>query len=121
MKKKENRGGARDGAGRPPKPPKEYSDYFKRGIVRSLKKKEKETGQSVFDIYADMLYSKHTQVAVKASLIKLYSDVMVEKVSKSVTEINDNRQIVILPATQEKPILAAEGDIETHKIKGGEY
>lgn len=98
--KKENRGGYREGAGRKPKPAKEFSDEFKRGLLEAMSKKESEkNGKSVYDVALDMLYGDiRCQDTTRASVFKIISEVFTVKESeKKVT--TEDRQVIMLPAT----------------------
>lgn len=98
--KKENRGGARAGAGRPPGSiAKEYSDEFKDKLLEALDRKAEETGQTVYELFVDRLYNKRVQDAVFASMFKIVADVSQVKAGT----INDNRTInvIALPPVKE--------------------
>lgn len=112
--KKENRGGARQGAGRPPGPKREFSEEFKEGILKALEKQAEETGKSMYDLFAERFYKKHIQDAVFASMFKIVADVMSEK--KRVLEINDNRSaVVFLPEVRN--VLQKPEAIEAEVVK----
>lgn len=104
MKKvKENRGGARAGAGRPKKDTKEYSDDFKNTLFDALERKAKETGKNFGDVYADLLYDRKTQDTTKAGLFKILGEISVVKESKKTVTNEDKRPMILLPGVQEKP------------------
>ena len=113
MSKKENRGGARSGAGRPPALPAEYSEIFKKGIMAALEKKAGETGKTIFDLFADKIYDKRTHPSTFAALFKQFADTMVVKESKR-TEVSEMRAVIMLPPVKEKPVIEAE------KVERGE-
>ncbi len=117
MNKKENRGGARPGAGRPPgSVAKEYSDEFRDKLLRALDKKAEETGQTVYELFADRFYNKRVQDTVFASMFKIIADTMSVKVGT----LNDNRTInvIALPSVKEaQPPKAIEGEIVEGKGK----
>ena len=107
--KKENRGGARPGAGRPvgstTKPATEYSDEFKNAILNGLAKKAEATGKNFGDVFADILYDKRTQDTTKNGLFKILADIFTVKESKQSIEKTEKteRPVLILPAVTEKP------------------
>lgn len=100
--KKDPRGGARPGAGRPKSKPKEYSDAFKDGLLKALEKKAKDTGLSIYDVIVDMLYDGKTQDTVRVSLFKAFSEIMVVKENKKIIDFTD-RKVLQLPQVQERP------------------
>jgi len=100
--KKENRGGLRDPAGgRPPKK-REYSEKFKKGILKALKVIEKDTGVSIYDLFAKMLYSKGIQDAARVGLFKILADMMVVKQSELDVNVNHG-PVIYLPEVQKVP------------------
>lgn len=101
--KKENRGGARTGAGRKPKEPKEYSEEFKSTLFSALAKKAKETKKTWGDVFADLLYDRKTQDTTKAGLFKILGEISVIKESKRTVTNEDKRPMILLPGVQEKP------------------
>lgn len=119
--KKENRGGARAGAGRPAKPSKEYSEEFKAGFVDALAKKAKETGKTIYEIAIDMYYDRRTQAVAKLGVLKILTEVFVIKESKrTIEEVFTPR--VYLPKQTEKPAEAIERErkslAELTQVKG---
>lgn len=99
--KKENRGGAREGTGPKPKK-KEYSEKFKKGILKALKAIEKETKVSIYDLFAKMLYSKNIQDAARVGLFKILAEMMVVKQSELDINLHQGPTIY-LPETQKVP------------------
>ena len=89
--------------GRPKKKPKQYSETFKKGILRALKKMQEKTGVSVYEIFAHMLYDKNIQDSVRASLWKILAEVMVVKESKQILEQINYGPAIFLPEIQKKP------------------
>lgn len=108
MSKKENRGGARTGAGRPLALPAEYSEIFKNGVMAALEKKAGETGKTIFDLFADKIYDKRTHPSTFAALFKQFADTMVVKESKHTREVNERKAVIMLPAVKEKPAIDVE-------------
>lgn len=89
--------------GRPKKKPRQYSDVFKKGILKGLKKMEKETGVSVYELFAHMLYNQKIQDSVRASLWKILAEVMVVKESKQTVEQINYGPAIFLPEVQKRP------------------
>lgn len=111
--KQENRGGKREGAGRKKNAPREYSDSFKDGLWAALERKADETGKTVFDVMADMLYAKYkVQDTTKASLFKIIAETMTVKASEKKITMDDKRSIVMLPAVG-APSAEAVKEMET--------
>jgi len=110
--KKENRGGKRNGAGRP-KVKKEYSEEFKKGLTKALKKYKKDHGVNVYEAMVAMMMEKDTQDACRVGIFKIVADVMVDRGGVHKVENNDNRQIIMLPPVNDVPKLA-----ETTEGKG---
>lgn len=116
--KKENRGGARAGAGRPPGSiAKEYSDEFKDKLLEALDRKAEETGQTVYELFVDRLYNKRVQDAVFASMFKIVAEAMSVKAGT----VNDNRTINVIQLPQVKEVeqpKAIEGEVVEEKESG---
>lgn len=100
--KKETRGGSRPNAGRKPRK-RDFSEKFKAGIFKALKKIEKETGISIYDLFVYMLYDKKVQDSVRASLWKILAEVFVVKESKQTIEQHNTGPMIFLPEIQKKP------------------
>lgn len=112
IKKIETRGGKREGSGRPKKPvvPINYSEDFKKGIMDALERKRLETGKSIYDIYADMVYSEKTHEGCKVSLLNSFQSIMVVKETKETINVHEIREVIMLPPIQpEKVIDIKEG------------
>ena len=109
MTKKENRGGARSGAGRPEgsksKPATEYSEEFKNAILNGLAKKAQEVGKDYGYMFAELLYDKRTQDTTKNGLFKILAEIFTVKESKQSIEKTEKseRPVLILPALTDKP------------------
>ena len=99
----ENRGGARSGAGRPKKEPKEYSDEFKNTLFDALQRKAREMKKDFGDVFAELLYDRKTQDTTKAGLFKILGEISVIKESKRTVTNEDKRPIILLPGVQQKP------------------
>ena len=118
MQKKDNRGGAREGAGRPPyKEATEYSEEFKNAILKGLEKKAKKEGKNFGDVFAELLYDKRTQDTTKNGLFKILAEIFTVRESKQKIEKTEKseRPVLILPALSEKP-----EDIKTKEIEFNE-
>ena len=110
-KGQENRGRAKKpNAGRPKKV-KEWSEEFKKGILKALDFKAKVTGKTVYDVFADTLYSVKTQDVVRASLFKTLSEIMVIKESKQTVEKQEKRLMIYVP--EPYPVEKEEPEEET--------
>jgi hypothetical protein len=99
--KKENRGGAREGAGRPKKE-KNYSEEFKESLLAALEEKAKETGKTIYQVMVDLIYDSRTQSSVKQAMIKLIKEVYVVTESKRTIEEIKGPTIYV-PVQMEKP------------------
>lgn len=97
--KKETRGGARAGAGRPHKPAKEFSDEFKNGLLAAMNKMSKETGKTPYDVAMEMLYGKiRCQDTTRVSVFKIIAEVMTVKESEKTVTEKKSQPVVMLPA-----------------------
>lgn len=97
--KKENRGGARPGAGRPRKEAKEFSDEFKTGLLAAMEKMSEETGKTPYDIAIELLYGKiRCQDTTRVSVFKIIAEVMTVKESEKTITEKKSRPVVMLPA-----------------------
>jgi hypothetical protein len=99
---KENRGGKREGAGRPKKE-KNYSEDFKEKLLEALEVKAKDTGKSIYQVMVDLIYDEKTQSSVKQAMIKLVKEVFVVSESKKTVENYDLGPKVYLPEVKPKP------------------
>ena len=111
-------GGRRQGAGRPRKK-REYSDKFKKSVQRALEKKAKETGKSIFDVFADQLYNvDKKQPQVWSANFKTLVEIIVVKESHQTNENKTIGPAIGLPPIREPDI--AEGGIPIIKLSGKE-
>jgi hypothetical protein len=94
VKKKENRGGKREGAGGKPKPPREFSEDFKGRLIAAERKLIERYGKDVHEVMLERMYSDQTQDAVAASVYKTYCDVL--SIKHSVKEVVDRRQAPVV-------------------------
>jgi hypothetical protein len=99
--KKENRGGKREGAGRPKKE-KNYSEDFKEKVFEALEEKAKETGRTIYQVMVDLVYDDNTQSSVKQGMIKLIKEIFVISESKRTVEEIKGPTIYV-PVQMEKP------------------
>lgn len=103
-KVKDGRGGARPNSGPKKKPPDEYSDSFKRSIMRSLKKIAKEKGfASPYDALAELALSSDVQDTVRLGAWKILADVNVVKAKTLSIVQQDDRPKVYLPEPMAPP------------------
>ena len=100
MKKKDNRGGAREGAGRR-KAERSFSPWVKKMVVKALKEKAKETGEDLGKVIVALAYS--TQANAKAAALKLIADILVTRESKTTVETKTISPVIMLPQTMEAP------------------
>ncbi len=103
MTQKENRGGKREGSGRPKNDPKEYSEDFKNTLVNALKRKAKKEKKDFGDVFADLLYHPKVQDTTKAGLFKILGEIFTIKESKKTVTNEDKRPVILLPGLMEKP------------------
>lgn len=97
--KKENRGGARSGAGRPKKEAKEFSDEFKTGLLAAMERMSEETGKTAYDIALEMLYGRiRCQDTTRVSVFKIIAEVMTVKESEKTVKTKEERSVIMLPA-----------------------
>ena len=110
MLKKENRGGKREGAGRPKAVPSQFSDQFKKNVMAALKRKAGEFGFSnPLDALATLALDPGVQDAVRLGCWKIIADMNTVKHTKQTVDINryDMPQ-VYLPEPLPKPPEAIE-------------
>ena len=107
------RGGARPGAGRKPTI-KQYSDDFRKKFMKALRRKERETGRSVYDEFLEALYDRNGHPAARVALFKIWADVFVVRESHQVVERRDTGPQICLPAIMEVPPEYREKDKDLH-------
>lgn len=100
--KKHNRGGARNGAGRP-KVKKEYSDEFKTGILKALSKQAKKSGKTIYEVFADRIFDRRTRDTTFVKLMEILVEIMVIRESVHESHKYEHGPTLYLPETQEKP------------------
>ena len=113
--KKETRGGARPGAGRPEKPSKEWSDEIKQDLTAALVKTAKQKGKTWLQLLAELPYDeRHMPAQVRIGALRLIADILVVKESKK-TVVEEKRGVILLPGVMEKPqrIINAESDFDS--------
>jgi len=98
-------GGARAGAGRPHKPPKEYSAEFRIAAMRSLKRRAKVLGFSdPLDALADLALNVANQDAVRLGAFKLYVEMnQIKEAHTQVDVTTQNKPMIYLPEVMPKP------------------
>lgn len=107
-------GGSREGAGRK-RISSRWSDTFKRGLLRSIKKKIKETGKSPQDIIVEILYADYQRQQHRVAAYKSISDAFVERSThKTIEEHKHTYSPVILPQMKNDPSII---DMEAKPIK----
>lgn len=105
--KKENRGGARPGAGRPRKEAKEYSDAFKDGLLNAMDKMANQENKTVYDVAMEMLYGKiRCQDTTRVSVFKIIAEVMTVKESEKTVTEKKSQPVVMLPAVGKPDAMA---------------
>lgn len=112
--KKESRGGARAGAGRPKNPPREWSDEIKQDLIAVLAETAKQKGKTWLQLLAELPYDeRHTPAQVRIGALRLIADIIVVKESKK-TVVEETRGVILLPGVMEKPqrIINAESDFD---------
>jgi len=82
-KKKENRGGARPGAGRKPQ---SVSQSQVKAMLRAARKRAKEAGRTIDDILLDVMYGLDEQTKDKLAAIKIFKDFTMAKQTESTVE-----------------------------------
>lgn len=110
-KGKGNRGGARAGAGRPEKPPREWSNEIKQDLVDALEESAKQKNKSWLQLLAELPYERHTPAQVRIGALRLIAEILVIKESKRTIE-ERKMAVILLPGVQPKPqnIIEAERD-----------
>jgi hypothetical protein len=92
MRKKENRGGARAGAGRPRKK-KTVSEKIRAAYMKAARELAKEHGEPLEKAMLRMIYKDDVQDSVKASIMKTYNDALLIRESESKLKVDDNRAL----------------------------
>lgn len=99
MVKTENRGGKREGSGRKRL---SISDQEVTLLIRSAKRKQKETGESVADQLIKAIYNEKGRIRVSA--IKVFYDQVVSAVSESDVSVSKtDRPAIYLPEKKADP------------------
>ena len=110
----ENRGGRREGAGRPKNPASSFSDSFKRKAMKALKDQAKILGMSdPFEALATLALSNKVQDTVRLGAWKIYSEMNVIKESKQLIDIGKaDKPTVYLPEKLSPPQEAKQKERE---------
>ena len=99
---KDNRGGRREGAGRPKKK-KEWSEEIKRMLMKEVSKLEKDRGKKLLKVFAETLFDMDVSDNAKVAYWKQFFEIMVVKESKQTTEHQEIKQVVMLPPVEPIP------------------
>jgi len=102
LKGNKGRGGPRPNSGRKPVV-RQFSEAFKKDLMKAMRDKAKETGKTVYMVMADMIYDTQTAGHVRANLLRLISDVFVIRESHQVVERHDMGPVIGLPPVMEIP------------------
>ena len=108
-KKIENRGGKREGAGRKMKTVSEYQLAL---LSKTLKKFQKETGKSIYDILVGIIHAEDSRLGDRLAAIKLVMDSTIAKTSeKDITVTSKLEPSIYLPEQLPDPakIVAIQG------------
>lgn len=98
-KKVETRGGTRANAGRPRI---EISDYEVKKLLKAARKKEKETGKSVYDILMDMIYSGREKE--RGPGLRMFLDTVISRSKQQDVKVTTtNAPAVYLPEQRPDP------------------
>jgi hypothetical protein len=98
----ENRGGAREGAGRKEK--QVLSEIVKNRILEAAEKLATKNKQTIEEAMMEMVFDPKVQDSVKTSIFKIYLDASVVKESKSSKEITARKgPNVYLPESRKDP------------------
>ena len=100
IKKKENRGGKRLGAGRP-KPKKSFSDKLKSDVMKELDKRAKG-GETYGKLLVDCAFNSGEVHSLRGIAMKLIAEVLVVKETKQTIE-EKKSPTVYLPERLPKP------------------
>lgn len=90
-KKKDNRGGARAGAGRKRKKKLGLTDPQIDRMLLAAEKVEKETGVSIDEILVRIIYSSQSMIREKLAAIKIFKEYTIMR--KSELDINVTQQV----------------------------
>lgn len=117
-KKQDNRGGARQGAGRKPRV---WSDEFKGDLHDALSKKAKETGVSFCDLLVSLAYDNRHPILARVALLKTIASTMTVKESHQTIDKREVQAVVMLPPVKAAPAMLVEGagpviDAETGEV-----
>jgi hypothetical protein len=114
MMAKNTHGGRREGSGRKKKEPTEYSDEFKRKVMRALKKKAVELKQSdPFEALADLALNTANQDTVRLGAWKILTEINIVKESKQTVDVTKaDKPTIYLPQVLPKPAEAVEREKE---------
>lgn len=117
MKTKENRGGRREGTGRPPKEPNQYDDSTKQDAMKWLNAEAKVRGyKNPWQAMAEFVLTAKSEM-VRALLWKQYVEMNVVKRSKQTVDINHfEMPQVYLPEPMVKPAEAEAKEREFRQI-----
>jgi hypothetical protein len=102
IKKKENRGGARKGAGRK-KDAKYFSDQSKMEWQMAGEIIRSETGKSIEEHLCRMIIDPDVQDSVKASIAKIRQETLTVKQSEQTIETKQTGPMIGLPPIAPKP------------------
>jgi hypothetical protein len=100
LKKKDNRGGKRVGAGRP-KPKKSFSDKLKSDVMKELDKRAKG-GETYGKLLVDCAFNSGEVHSLRGIAMKLIAEVLVVKETKSTIE-EKKSPTIFLPERLPKP------------------
>jgi hypothetical protein len=116
--KKDNRGGARAGAGRPKGDPSAFSEQFKKKAMRALSKMAVQYGiEDPFLALADLALSPDVQDTVRLGAWKIYSEMNVIRESKQSVEVSrGNKPQVYLPEVLAKPPEAVKREEDARRL-----
>lgn len=103
MSKKENRGGKRAGSGR--KPIHKLSDAEVKRLVRSARRKAKETGQHISDILIDLAYQDGDKRTALSAIAAYYNNVIIKTSEKDVNFNKTDGPAIGLPPKKQDPAL----------------
>lgn len=99
---KENRGGARKGAGR--KPLLDYSEDFKQNLKLALVTMADRHGVAVEEILASMPYETELAPSVRLAAIKLIQEAFVTKKTEKEITKREIGPAVLLPEEMPEPV-----------------
>jgi hypothetical protein len=96
--KKENRGGARPGAGRPRKE-KTVSEKVKANFIKAAGELKKEYGESIEKAILRLAFKDGIQDTAKIAILKAYSEALIAKESNKNVRIDESKRCgpIILP------------------------